>query len=314
MVLAEEAAPENLTTALSESPVNDTLPINDSINETPIVVPLTDFMLLNVTPEKAEMGDVILTINVQNTGNQPLKELTPIVSGSGFAAYDLGTIPSLAPGEIGETYIAGRFSREGEILLTIKISPKMFYKKIIVENPSQDDVAAKQREEEQKQQRLQTLSESFTQLQHEYDALERSYLQKKKAYDVSDVDLKDLNEFVNNVQTNLLSKDVDKTNVSLALARNEYNRQKERLDAAQKKPFLNKIKDNIVIISTIAGSLITLFALYEVLRKKQETLTTKVKELAKKKDSKMEVQGKIQVEVTAKKEEGKEKKKKEKKK
>ena len=55
---------------------------------------------------------------------------------------------------------------------------------------------------------------------------------------------------------------------------------------------MKKIKDNIIVISSIAGAIITLFALYELLKKKKEGLYQKIKEIKINKDTTIVVQKK----------------------
>lgn len=253
---------------------------DDAVNDTADVPPEEnpDFMITAFSPSKPKMGDVIFNIDVKNTGNVRLKDLVPIVSGDGFSTYDLVPISSIDPGETSKMFVMGRLDKAGEMILSVKLGTKIFYVKLYVEGGEQkDDTAAKEAEERRKLEMLAQINIQYDELKENYTLLESDYSAKKSKYDVSEVNLEDLKEYLRSTQSSIIAKDPDKANISINLALTEYADQKRMLDNAQKKPFLNKIKENILVISTIAGSIITLVTLMEIFGRKKEKIYEKVK-------------------------------------
>ena len=58
------------------------------------------------------------------------------------------------------------------------------------------------------------------------------------------------------------------------MAFEEYETQKNKLDNVKPKSIINRIRENALIFSTIAGALITFFTLYELLKRKSENVVT----------------------------------------
>jgi len=237
----------------------------------------TDFDLVNLSPHEIIVGDIIFNIELKNTGTTVLKNLIPVVVGKGFSMYDVVPIQTLNPGQSAFMYVSGHLSDAGSMFLTVKVNDKIFYQRITVQNPSiQIDAAALEQAQEAKTQAYQALSLQLGELESDYRVLEQEFAKKKNKYDLSDVKLEDVKEYLRAAQSNLASGDLQKANVSLILSLSEYKDQLNHMNNASKKPLINKIKDNIVIISTIAGALLTLFALYEILKKKKESIAQKV--------------------------------------
>ncbi len=234
-----------------------------------------DFNITSFTPDKADVGDVMFTIQLQNTGNAELKSLIPIIVGRGFSTYDVTLIPSLGPGEKAEAYVTGQLIDTGHIILTIKVGEKIFYEKITVESPAAKE-AKKEKNEEQS---ISLLSEQLEKVRKDYYSLQDELNAKKKDYDVSGISLEQLKKYIRDAESAIASDGAEKANVSLVLAINEYNDQKRGLSSALKKPYLARIREEILIFSTIAGAVITLFTFYEVMKKKQEIVYKRMKEI-----------------------------------
>lgn len=266
--LSNETAPEENITILPEIE--------------PIIA-IENFEVVNVTPKEAEKGDVILSIEVKNTGNVLLENLIPIIVARGFSTYDTTPIDSLKENETDISLVSGNIEESGSILLTIKINDKVFHDKITVLEPKAVDNSEKEKEDEKA---LNDMAEQIKALKENYKKLEEDFINKQKSYDVNGVDLEDLKKYLMDAQSSLISDDVKKTNISLTLGLNEYEDQKYRLDSAQKKPFLQKMKDNTLLISGIAAGFITLFSFYELVKKKHEHISNKIKEIKTKKDIK----------------------------
>jgi hypothetical protein len=282
---AEDETTENIT--ITE------LPEEETTEEETVITPLTDFRLSNVTPEKTKPGDVILNIIVTNTGTTTLNNLIPLIVARGFSSYDVVPIQALNAGETGTAFVSGNFAQEGEILLTVKINDKIFHDKVTVEEPKQATSAKAQKAQEAaKAQALKTLSAELEELSKKYDSLNEDISAKKDRYDTSEVSLTDLKKYIASARSTLVAGEAEKTNISIILAEREYEDQLELLEAAPKKPFVSKIKDNAILISAIAGAIITIITLLEILKKKKEGLYQRIKEIKVSKDTRVVVEKK----------------------
>lgn len=295
-VSAQEDAPNQ-----TEIPANGTISENQTApeqppeeNATPPEDIVVDFKVTGFMPAKAKIGDVVLNIQVENTGNVVLKNVMAIVTGTGFSTYDVTPISRLEPGEKSSMYIMGNFREDGNIPLIVKIGEKVFYLEVQVENPAAIEASKQKEAEEQKKKAIEGISKQFDELKRNYTQLEQDYYAKKNDYDLSEVNLKDMDEYIKDTKSSLLAGSANQANISLELALDEYRDQKEKLDNAPKKPFLQKIKENIGLISAIAGSIITLVTLYELMKRKQEKLYTKLKEARVKKQQGTEKAGKAE--------------------
>jgi len=282
---------ENQTTSENVS-VNMT---NTTIIEEPEPIeeePISDFNVLTVVPSKFNIGDIQFNIQVQNNGTAELNNLVAIVSGDGFSTYDIMPIDTLKPGEKSYILVMGNSKQEGNIKLTIKINDKTFYNNITIKDPDakNETVAVKVDEKE-----LENLSARSDEIEKRYKELEDELqIKKNNDYDVSNVDLEDLKKFLRDAQSYIIQEDIEKSRVSVTLAENEYEDQKDNLDSAQmiKRSVSSILKDNAVLMSTLAGSIIAFFSLYELLKKKKESLYQKIREVQINKDTKVIVEKK----------------------
>ncbi|MDO8642288.1 MAG: hypothetical protein Q7R76_01705 [Candidatus Woesearchaeota archaeon] len=240
---------------------------------------IIDFELVNVTPDDAQTGDVLLKIMIKNSGNTKLENLVPVVVARGFSTYDTIPLKSLTPFRVGELFVSGHIADAGDILLTIKINDKIFYDTIkVIEKES---VSAQERlaTEVAREKEIGNFTAQVAALKTNYDALEQEVREKKKGYDLSDIKLDDLKKYLLAADAAAVNRDLEKLKTNVIQARGEYVDQKERLAAAQKKSFMSVIRDNIIFISAIAGGIVTIFAGYELLKKKQQGIVEKIKEI-----------------------------------
>ncbi len=245
---------------------------------------VVDFVI-TLTPTEVKQGDVILTVHVENNGTVALSNLIPLVTGQGFSSYDVVPIVEVAPGETAVSYVLGHFTDAGSIVFTIKINGKAATQTVLVAGTSQSDEEL----EALKEEALQTLSVQLEDLENRYVLLEEEVEQKKKNYLLPEMDIGGLKEDIRNAQSRILAGDVEEANISIILALTEYGVQKNKIDSAQKKSFFDKIQDNIFLISTLAGAILTLFAFFEFVKRKQAGIYQKIKEFKVDQNTKIEV-------------------------
>jgi len=279
--------------------VNDTNMTIDSINNTSVGVENNSNVSLNQInvsfespsvvvmknffPKDFKIGDVQFNIQVQNNGNLNLSDVSAFVSGKGFSTYDVTPIELLSVGQKDYVFVSGNFREAGNISLTIKISGEIFYQNVSVLDPSnanQKQLDDLKKQESQKAE-LANLSVKLDELKVNYSALEDSIADKKDDnYDVSKISLTDLKSYIRNVQVGVLDGNLDSAKVNYNLAIDEYADLIVRLSKVKKISTISVLKDNIVIFSTIAGAILTLFAFYELVKKKKrevsETISSKI--------------------------------------
>ena len=76
--------------------INETPGLNETQNQTGVVPSgLIGFQLAGIEPKEANPGDVVVTINVVNTGTVALNNLMPVVVGRGFQADSVVAVCSV---------------------------------------------------------------------------------------------------------------------------------------------------------------------------------------------------------------------------
>lgn len=260
--------------------------VNDSliVNETNVTVNLSESVnvvnvssasvaIRNFLPVETKIGDVQLSINVQNLKDETLSDVYAYVSGDGFASYSVIPIDSLNSREKSYILVSGNFKKAGSINLTIKINQETFYQVVKISDDSASSVAYNTG-------LAANLSKELSVLKNDYAALELDVQTKKKeGYDISNVVLSDLKVMLRDAQANLLSENLIQTKVKIDLAQEEYLSQSAKMNSLSKISLAAKLKDNAVLFSTLAGAIITFFTLYELLKRKKEHLHEKIKSI-----------------------------------
>ena len=210
------------------------------------------------------------------------------VSGRGFSTYSVIPIEQLRPDESSYIIVSGNFRERGNLTLAIRVNDKLFYQNVTVVDPGyvddQEKLKEMQEAQEAKKKLIENLTASLDELENKYAALENEIRAKKSGYDVSEVSLADLKNFLRDARSGIAVGDANKAEASISLASSEYAQQKNKIENAGKikKSFLDSIKNNLVLISSMAASIITLFAFYELLKKKKGGVSKKVAEVKSK--------------------------------
>ncbi len=248
--------------------------------------PISDFTITSFVPKEFKTGDVQFNIQVQNIGTVELSSLAAFVTGKGFSTYDVIPIDTLKPGEKSYILVMGNIVKDGiadTIQLTMRINSKVFYQNITVLGSSSGNKLHELEQVEQKKtEALSNLNLQLDEMKRQYDAFEKELKVKAESrYDVSDINAGDFKNYMRDARSSFLHKDVEQTTVSTNLAAAEYADLKKKLDDAEviKSSFMGVIKENAVLISTIAGAMIAIFSLFEILKNKKDSLYKKIKEV-----------------------------------
>jgi len=321
-----KASYHNLTGTNSTNDTNDTYtpPPAEEDQPEPEEPPKIDFSVTKFVPSEFKVGDVQFNMQVWNIGNVELEDLIALVSGKGFSTYSIIPIDRLSPGQSSYSIVMGNFKEQGNITLMIKIKDKTFYKKVEVIDPNYISEEEKQRqieeqrkaEEEAKnarQARITNLTNELKILESNYTQLETLLNQKKAAkYDVSEVSLADLKDLLREARADIITENLAGAMANLDLAKIEQADQRNKLDNAQiiKVSILNLIRNNLLLISSVAAAIITLFTFYEFTKKKQQQLRDQVKTTANTVRARLEDKRKRDAEKAAQKKAAKEAEKK----
>jgi len=267
----------SLTGILAESDTSD--------NQTIQGISLTNFM-----PQEVKLGDAQFNLQIQNNNNETASNIIAFVTGDGFSTYNMVPIDSLAPGDKSYIFIYGNLKQAGNITLTIKINDKNFYQNISVIDPNAESDQQKLddiQKQQEKEQQIKNISDQLDVLKQNFTILEDELTYKQSDnYDVSLINLNTLNNYLHNIQADILTGNVNDAQVNLNLANDEYITQKRKLDNAKKLPLINILKNNVLLFSTFAGAIITFFALYELLKIKKEKISKVISKKIRKRKKK----------------------------
>jgi len=301
------SAEDNSTAVINDTQViNDTEQVIDNttqpvINDTPPVVieeepddtPVREeetlpdevelIMMSDFVPKEFRVGDVQFNVKVKNVGTVKMENLAALVSGKGYSTYDVISIDSLKPDESSYIIVMGAFKERGNIRLTIRIGDFQFYQDVTVIDPSSVDDNKKLEEmkkaEQEKKRNLELLSKQLDDMEKNYTSLETALHDKKvNKYDVSEISLADLKASLRSARASLAVDDAIGAKASLSRAEDEFEYQKGKIESAQliKRSFWDTVRNNLLLVSSTAGAILTLVAAYELLKKKKESISTKV--------------------------------------
>ncbi|MBI4453988.1 hypothetical protein HY636_05070 [Candidatus Woesearchaeota archaeon] len=287
---------------LTDSAANQTTALPENITNTS-QTQITDLRLVHVVPNEFKTGDIQFNLQIQNNGTTELKDIGAFITGKGFSTYEIVPIDSLKPNEKSYILVMGNVKEAGIIELTIKISDKalnkVFNRNItVIDTASVEDkekLAELEKKDVEKKALVSGLLVELNDLKANFSMLEKELETKKDDnYDVSSVNLDDLKKLVRDAEAALIKGDSEQGEVSFTLALDEYKNQKIKIEEAKKikKSFTQILRENALLISTFAGSLIALFTLIEILKKKKESLYQKIKEVKVDKNTRIVVEKK----------------------
>ena len=238
--------------------------------------------LIKIIPNEFKSGDVQFSLQVQNNNNETVQNLIALVTGNGFSTYDVIPVDSLAKGERGYILVSGNFKNSGNINLSIRINQDIFYRNVVIF--SSQNASELEKQEQEKKAILANLSIKLDVLDRGYFSLDSLLSQKKyEGYDVVGISLNDLKIYLRDAEAAILAEDIDTAKIKIKLAEQEYNYQKIKIENVRKISSVSQLKDYAIIFSALAGSIITFFALYELLKQKGKATVSTVKTISKKK-------------------------------
>lgn len=273
------AQDQNTSTSEENITALETSAANESDVKAEEVKEIEEIILKNFIPREFRIGDAQFSIQVQNNKNETMQNILALVSGKGFSTYEVAPIDTLEPQEKGYILVSGNFKESGLINLTIKIAQKAFYQEVNVLGENEEDIKKAEilvKQQEEKKKVLAEASSKLESLKQNYSDLETKLAQKEKEnYDIEGVSLVELKKYLRETQASILGEHVEEARINIGLAAEELNTVEKKIEGLKKLPLIKRFKEHLIIFSSIAGAIITFFALYELLKKKgKEAATT----------------------------------------
>lgn len=257
---------ETNSTALNDTIINSTLlnstNLTNITNSTPVNQTLLEnpLFLRNILPSTFKIGDAQFNIQIENKGNTTLENIIPLISGPGFFISNIIPIDVLSPNSIGYILVTGTFTHNGTIPLEIRIDNQRLSYNLTVNSEYSPQVSDKI---------IIDLTSQLNELKQNYSLTEKLISNKADlGYDVSSISLSDTKKYLRDAESALLTSNINNARANLKLASDELNDQSTRLETVKKIPFFSKFKSNALAFSAVAGALVTIFAAYELLKKK----------------------------------------------
>ena len=134
-----------------------------------------------------------------------------------------------------------------------------------------------------KKRQLKDLSSNLEILKSNYSDLEKQLAQKEdEGYNIKDINLEDLKKNIRDAQAGILGEHVEEARVDIGLTGEELSSIENKMMNLKKLSAIKRFKENIILFSSIAGAIITFFALYELLKKKSKEATTRIETIKQK--------------------------------
>src|SRR3989344_994782 len=275
-------------TTVNATAVETSLTTNESETNPEQEKIVEEIIFKNFIPKEFKLGDAQFSIQIQNNKNETITSVLAFVSGKGFSTYEVTAIESLEPGEKGYILLNGNFKESGLINLTMKIAQKTFYQEVSVLGESEEDVKKTEnllKQQEVKKKVLADLSLQLEILKQNYSDMEAELARKEKeGYDIKDTSLNELKKYIRETQASILGEHSEEARINIGLATEEFNAVESKLKNLEKLPFMKRFKEHLIIFSSIAGAIITFFALYELLKKKSSEVASTIGSIKPKKE------------------------------
>ena len=274
---AENVSSGNVTRENISNVTSENLSLGKELLEDGLLnsTPSQNLEIVRLLPGMFNIGDVQFNIEVNNTGTESISNIAAYISGKGFSTYNIIPLRTLNPGETGYIIVMGNFKEQGNIVLNMIIHNFEFNYTVPVLGPSNADDSTGTLNPEEKQKHADELNVQLEALEEQYKLLEEEYYKKKRDnFDISGIDLADLKNSLRDTRTKMLTGDINIADASLNLAQKEYLYQKDKLENAVllKKSALDLLRNNAVLISSLAGAIIAIFTLFELLKQKTKIL------------------------------------------
>ena len=259
IITAVSALGNETNSTLLNDTLNQTVNITNfsSINQTSSEEPL---LLKNVYPSNFNLGEAQFNIQIENKGNNTIENVIPLISAQGLLTSTIIPIEVLSSKSTGYILVIGRFTKNGTIPLEIRIGSQKMYYNLTINSELSPQIS---------DEIIIDLTLELKQLKQNYSYVEESISNKSElGYDVSSISLSDAKKYLREAESSILTSDISGAKANLKLASEELLDQNIKIANAKPISWFTKLKTNSLALSALAGALVTIFAAYELLKKK----------------------------------------------
>jgi len=279
-VVEPEAPPAEPSIACDATQCDDEcVTCSDDVCHSPDFVCIEKFEIDKITPKTTGIGINQLNILIKNTGNVDLYSIGAEASGEGIVSLERTGIDKLAAGDKDYAFVKINATKSGVIKLFIELYMKGSRVNTVVDQINITEEKAAVVEEDFNPTQLAT---SLTALKQMYKNIETDYITKKEeGYNVDLVydNLKATSDDLKNTQIYLSGKDYKRASISISVINESLNDISSDLKNAKKKnvALMDKIKNNMVYIGSIAAAVISVFGAWTLIRSKSKEHIDKLK-------------------------------------
>ena len=236
-----------------------------------------------IAPKNLTIGNNQVNVIVRNKYFAQLTSVTATISGSGIQTTDAVPIQTLAPGDKDYVILKISASESGTKDVVVQLSAEMPSGKISVKYLDQFFVMAPPAPATpQETVNASLLFEQFNQTKELLNGLESQYLDKKsRGYLVSEIydSIKNVKDNLQSAQFALADGKFKDAQKYLLLAQSGLDDVKSGIENAvqPQKTFLDKVKDNALLITTISAAIVAVISMIERQKNKVKALREKLR-------------------------------------
>jgi len=223
-----------------------------------------------VTPTIITQGVAQINVLVRNTGSVDLSNIYLEITGDGISTIDATPIDALQSGDKDYSFVRVNATKSGtiDIIIRMYVNNKLKKKGLTQINVLQ---AAKTEETPAEEINATEISSGIDQLKESYMDLELEYQSKKtEGYTVDLIydKLKETHGYIINAQSYFIEGDYKKAKANLEIAQDNIVDIGEQLKNAKKQKvgFIDKIRNNLLYISSITAAIVSIVSAYTLMR------------------------------------------------
>lgn len=277
---AVSSASKRYTTSFLGTGTNTTTRNDDKIHvEIQQIKPEDVFAVDKVVPTTLSMGTNQVNVLLRNTFGEELTSITVEITGSGIKTLSALPIAKLAANDKDYVFVTVQASEAGPKDVIIKVTANTASEVFTLNYISQLTVSAP--EEKKLTLNATLLASQLADIKSTINGYENQYLDKKaQGYLVSEVydSIKQVKDNLQQAQLALTENRLEDTQKSLSLAKLGLDDVKNGLANArtEQKSLVDKIKDNAVLITTVAAAIAVIVGFIEHQHKKFKEIRERI--------------------------------------
>ncbi|MEK6934500.1 MAG: hypothetical protein AABW46_01350 [Nanoarchaeota archaeon] len=234
-----------------------------------ILVKKTSIKILSVVPNLLYPGNNNLIIQIENDGSEELLDLHATISGEGIKTKEFSSLESLSPKKSEFLNILLEVSAQDQVDVIVKIfsASEVIKQEIKTISIKSEKKPVEEKPTEEKQTLNSTdASQKITKVREDLRKYEEEMFNKRAdGYDVKNIegDIEDTKSLIQKVQLEYIRYSQEDFDLNYNLITSNIEDIRLKLNVAQPtKTFGERIKDNIIVISTAVGLIISALTAY----------------------------------------------------